>query len=139
MPNATFVNLRKARPESVINWSDRCNAVHMYGRLSLLKGEEEGEDLFSQLATARLQPEEHDHALRGSTGTRDPALGLTPVSRDLVETLTLILSLCQRERRATRDERKDPSVDALVRLASLCGERIQVRGVFLLFENSIRN
>jgi protein-tyrosine-phosphatase len=65
-------------------------------------------------------------------------LAFTPVSRDLVETLTLILSLCQRERRATRDERKDPSVDALVRLASLCGERIQVR-VILLFENSIGN
>jgi hypothetical protein len=56
MPNATFVNSRKRARESVVSWSDGSNAVHTYGPLSLPKGEGEGEDLFPQLATARLQP-----------------------------------------------------------------------------------
>ena len=54
MLNATFVSSRKRAWSQL---SDGWDAVHTYGRLSLLKGE--GEDLFPQLATATLQSEEN--------------------------------------------------------------------------------
>jgi len=57
--------------------------------------------------------------------------------RGLLELLTLILSLCERERRAALEERKDPRVNALVRLAPIAGERTEVRGLILLFEDSV--
>ena len=77
--------------------------------------------------------------------------------RAFLETLTLVLSRCERERRAscaqspckrdviTHDVRTRcygdgggrTILDALFRLAPIAGERTEVRGLILLFEDSV--
>ena len=137
VPNATFVNSRKRARESVVSWSDGSNAVHTYGSLCLSKGEGRVRIYSPQLATckapirrARLWIAWINRNWRSSVDAL-PASRRLAHCRNLVETLTLVLSRCERERRATRDERKDPQRGCTRPPRPACGERIEVRVILL--------
>src|SRR6266480_6511384 len=124
-PKRNVRQLAKARSESVVSCSDGWDEVHTYGSPT--------GDCKVPFQRARLWIAWINRHWRSSVDAL-PASRRLAHCRNLVETLTLVLSRCERERRATRDERKDPQRGCTRPPRPACGERIEVRGYNAAFQ-----